>query len=483
MTITVNTPDGGTASFPDDTDPGTITSVMKAKFGGPASSGYGDNDSLASEAGNTAYRAANTGTLGALDWGLAGIHKLERATGYDPNATDIDQIRKQNDDWQSAHPLLALGGDVVGYGAGLGKLGIAARLAKGAEGLGVGSGLARIAGGAGEAAGVTAAGDIGHGEAPGSDVLTSAALGGALGPLASKGSKVMPVGKSIAALEADKDATLQTIAQNKVGNIKPYQDFTAARSSISPGAQSGITGPMKSKLDDIQQTIANSSDLNAKDLWSMRKNINDAATSNEDRVAAKTVGDALHNIAPADMDAASLAHAQFKDAGMLDDALSGKISQADVIARAQAGVDPASKNFYSPAGRAAMTDLANAGPGPWNKWLQEKAAQSINTAGKATALGYGGHFLGGLAGDAGLGELFGLSKGISKNASGVGGAIVNQVAKRLPIASKASAKRAILAARASVGGQPATAAMYQQPDWLAQAARRGLLSQGAAGNV
>ena len=126
MTITVNTPDGGTASFPDDTDPGTITSVMKAKFGGPdgkpASSGYGDNDSLASKAGNTAYRAADTGTLGALDWGLAGVHKLERATGYDPNATDIDQIHKQNDEWQSAHPLLALGGDAIGYSAGLGKL-------------------------------------------------------------------------------------------------------------------------------------------------------------------------------------------------------------------------------------------------------------------------------------------------------------------------------------------------------------------------
>ena len=99
-------------------DPGAITSAMKAKFGGPASSGYGADDSLASKAGNTAYRAADTGTLGALDWGLAGIHKLERATGYDPNATDIDQIHAQNADWQSAHPLLALGGDALGYIAG-----------------------------------------------------------------------------------------------------------------------------------------------------------------------------------------------------------------------------------------------------------------------------------------------------------------------------------------------------------------------------
>ena len=299
---------------------------------------------------------------------------------------------------------------------------------------------------------------------------------------------MMPVGKSIAALEADKDATLQTIAQNKVGNIKPYQDFTAARGSLDTGVQSGLTAGMKGKLDDVQGLIANDPDLNAKNLWSMRKNINDAATSNEDRVAAKTVGDALHSIAPADMDAASLAHAQFKDAGMLDDALSGKISQADVIARAKAGVDPASKNFYSPAGRAAMTDLANAGPGKLNKMVQDVSGRVLNAGMIAGTAGLGGlhHLAGGLAGEGILGGIGGYlgAKEVWHPGWRPPAALSSiRVAKRLPIASKASAKRAILAARASVGGQPATAAMYQQPDWLAQAARRGLLSQGAAGNV
>ena len=128
MTITVNTPDGGTAEFPDGTDPGTITSAMKAKFGGPDSkSGPSVDDSALGQAGNFLYRGVDTGLMHAPDYALAGLHAIERGTGYDPNATDLDQIRAQNDQYASMHPIQALTADVAGYGLGFGKLGLAAK--------------------------------------------------------------------------------------------------------------------------------------------------------------------------------------------------------------------------------------------------------------------------------------------------------------------------------------------------------------------
>ena len=82
------------------------------------------------------------------------------------------------------------------------------------------------------------------------------------------------------------------MTQNKIGNVQPYQDFTAARGSLTTGVKSGITPAMKSKLDDVQDLIANDPDLNVKDLWSARKNLNIQASKGtpEDVVAAKTVG-------------------------------------------------------------------------------------------------------------------------------------------------------------------------------------------------
>ena len=86
--ITVNTPDGGTAQFPDDTPQDAVVSAMKSKFGGPDASS--SDDSALGQAGNFAYRAANTGTLHALDYGLAGVHTL---TGGDDLATISSQKR------------------------------------------------------------------------------------------------------------------------------------------------------------------------------------------------------------------------------------------------------------------------------------------------------------------------------------------------------------------------------------------------------
>ena len=131
-------------------------------------------------AGDTAYRAANTGTLGALDYGLAGVHAIERGTGYDPNATDLATIHKQNEEWGNAHPYLGLGADLVGYSAGFGKLGLGAKLAERAggsspevRGLGAGAGAYGASAVSNEAA---TQGQIGVG-----DLLKQAAISGTVG--------------------------------------------------------------------------------------------------------------------------------------------------------------------------------------------------------------------------------------------------------------------------------------------------------------
>ena len=128
----------------------------------------------------------NTGTLGALDYGLAGLHAIERGTaGADPNATDLTQIQKENQEWGQAHPYLGLAADVAGYGLGAGKLGLGGKLA---TKLG-GSVLARMAGAGLENAGASVVSDeLGsQGQASVGDLLKSAALSGTVGGIATGG--------------------------------------------------------------------------------------------------------------------------------------------------------------------------------------------------------------------------------------------------------------------------------------------------------
>jgi hypothetical protein len=476
MTITVSTPDGGTAEFPDGTSTDVISSAMKAKFGGPDDSKPLFSLTGTDKVGEFVGKMSDAATAG---FGAKALDALGLGQGPD-GQTVAKQVQAAGRD---IGPGWSAAADIAG--AAVPGVGLGGRLAKGAEALGVGSGLAKVVGGAGEAAGLTAAGDVGHDETPGWDVVGAGALGGVLGPLAGKAAGPAPVGKSIAELQAAKDAAVQAADQTKIGNIPAYKAFDAGVSSLTPGEQSGLSRAMKGQLDTTQDLIENNPSLTGRDIWSMRKNLlkDSVVQTDEDRVAAKKVGDALYSLAPKEIGDASLAHAQWSDAKWLDSALSGKMSVSDAIARAQSGIEPNSGMIYSTAGKDAMTDLANAGPGPVNQWLQTKAAQGINTGIKGAAYGYGGHILGGLVGDPGLATILGVEHGITKNAGGFGGAVVNQIAKRLPIASKASIKRSLQAARASVGGQPATAAMYQQPDWLARAAQAGLMGGAASGNV
>ena len=256
-----------------------------------------DDASTLGLAGDTAYRAANTGTLGALDYGLAGVHAIERGTGYDPNATDLATIHKQNEEWGNAHPYLGLGADLVGYSAGFGKLGLGAKLAERAGG----SLLARGLGAGVEQAGASAVsneaatqGQIGVG-----DLLKQAAISGTVGGVTG----LIPGGKGAMAdmpsptkaLEADTANAFKPLETthydpNVVGN-----QFDAIKNSLA--AKQTPSDALDAQINKISQSIANKQKLGqsvtADDLTNFQIDINKASRGGRDIGIAKAYNDGL----------------------------------------------------------------------------------------------------------------------------------------------------------------------------------------------
>ena len=156
----------------------TIVSAMKAKFGGPdASSDSKPWLSLTGtdKVGEFVGKVADAFTGG---FGASALDKL--GIGQGPGGQTVaKQVEAAGKDIGPVGSAIA---DVTGYALGPGKLGVGANLARGAEALGAGSRLAAGLGGAGEAALATGAGDIGHGETPGWDVLAAGGLGGGSAP-------------------------------------------------------------------------------------------------------------------------------------------------------------------------------------------------------------------------------------------------------------------------------------------------------------
>ena len=348
MTITVNTPDGGQAQFPDGTDPGTITSAMKAKFGGPDDSKPLFSLTGTDKVGEFVGKMADAATAG---FGAKALDAL--GLGQGPGGQTVaKQVQAAGED---IGPVASTAADIAGYavpGVGLGG-----RLAKGAEALGVGGRLAAGLGGAGEAAGLTGAGDVGHDETPGWDVLASGVLGGGLGA-AAKAAPKPTVGGSIADLQSAKQAAIDAADQTPVASSTAAKDVSAARNTLTPGEQSGLSGPMKGKLDDIQDLIANNQSLTARDVWAMRSSLNDAVKSSKDTIASKRVGDALYNLAPNEIDNASMAHAKLADATWLQNTT----DPAALVAGAKSRLnDP--QMLMDPTTQQAMQNLANSAPG------------------------------------------------------------------------------------------------------------------------
>ena len=250
-------------------------------------------------AGDTAYRAANTGTLGALDYGLAGLHAIERGTGYDPNATDLTQIQKENQEWGQAHPYLGLAADVAGYGMGAGKFGLGGKIA---TKLGGGL-LARMGGSAIENAGASAISDeLGsQGQASVGDLLKSAALSGTVGGITG----AIPGGKGkLADLPSPttdlKNATEQAfkpLEQTHYDAGGVANDFSAVQGNLA--AKQIGSNSLNDQIDKISQSIAAKQkagkSITADDLTNFQIDINKAAQGGRDIGIAKAYNDALDN--------------------------------------------------------------------------------------------------------------------------------------------------------------------------------------------
>ena len=242
-----------------------------------------DDTTAAGLLGDTAYRAADTGTLGALDYGLAGLHAVERGTGYDPNATDLATIHKQNEEWQQNHPYIALGADVAGYTLGAGKLGIGARIA---ENLG-GRLAARVAGSAAENAitsGISEEANTG-GQADVGDLLKHAAISAGVGAVggAIPGQK----GKLADAVSPTKDLGTATETAFRPLEATHYDpsviapQFDAIKSGLAAKQTAGISDSLDTQIDKISRSIADKQkagqSVTADDLTNFQIDLNKAA--------------------------------------------------------------------------------------------------------------------------------------------------------------------------------------------------------------
>ena len=503
MTITVNTPDGGTAQFPDDTPQDKIVSAMKAKFGGP------DNSAGQFKPG-FADQLVGAATLHAPDYLEAGGNWLAREAGINKNAPDLAQIRERNAQYGQEHPILATTADMLGYAWGPGKLGIGEKLAAGAAARGLGPRLAGAVGSAGEAGIATAAGDVSLGETPGSDVVTNMGVGGALGAaIGNRGRALGPaLGRAagkVGTKAADTDV-LGPVAKDFLGPevpppralgesvlkanmddaytklegiaVKPPTVGNALQrtlGSLTPGERAGISDTLQGRISKISDIIDNSPRLTLGDIHAFGTEISTGMRSPVDSKVGAKIAETFNRLDPRGlMEDARMKYGQFQDAQTLNKGLDASkwykgANAADTIATAAERTAPDARTKFSPAGREAMAALGNAGPNEFGKMADYLLAKGGN---KAVAAGIGA--LGaGPFGHAALGALAG--------ASGVGpGGIGGYLAR---LRTNAAARRAMKAALAATStGQRATADMFRGAPWYSQAARQALYARGASGD-
>lgn len=268
----------------------------------PKTPTYGADEGWGQYGGDIAYRAANTGSLGLLDYGLAGLHKVERGTGYDPNATDLTTIQKQNDEWAANHPYAALAADVAGYGLGAGKFGAGAKIA---TKLG-GSLLARAAGAGAENVGATLISDELKSQGavnqdPGSllkDLAISGTVGTVTGAIPGGKGKLADIPSPTANLKTAANAAFAPLknAEFHPGDIGPAYD--GAVSSISSGQKVKLDGDFKAKMTEISQEMAdkykNNKPITADDIASYGQALRDSASGPLEQDVAKDLDNALH---------------------------------------------------------------------------------------------------------------------------------------------------------------------------------------------
>lgn len=226
--ITVHTPDGGVAQFPDGTPPEAIQNAMRQKFGGPA---------RASDKGGVV--AAVHGAIDTASFGL--FDKAAPYIGAALTGESVDQARGEIQGNESAtsdaHPVASIAGDIAGVGLGGGVLSAGLKLAKGIPVAGrvaeavdsalaarKGQGVRNVARAATAGAAFSAADAAGHG-GNADDVLLATAAGAITGPIAGKVitsalKAVSPAAQKAMRLLADKIGEKPEVLQNAFVNFK-----------------------------------------------------------------------------------------------------------------------------------------------------------------------------------------------------------------------------------------------------------------------
>ena len=506
MTITVNTPDGGTAQFPDDTPKDTITSAMRAKFGGPDNSSSGG---ALNTAANVAKSFSDTATFGTGDY----LRSL--MTGEDLSKLQTSSKKAHEDLGWGDVPVTIAGYAANPFGmAGVGErigAGLLTRMGTGAAESGIKKAIAYGGGAAAEGAAAQTLGDIGHGETPGGDVLTAgvlsapfgAVVGGrarALGPALERATSKMkaptgdtgvlgPVAKDFLGPEVPPPRALgesvlkanMDDAYTKLGSaaVKPPTVGNALQrtlSSLTPGERAGISDTLQGRIDKISGIIDNSPRLTLSDLHAFGSEISTGMRSPVDSKVGAKIAETFNRLDPRGlMEDARMKYGQFQDAQMLNKGLDASkwykgANVSDTIAEAAKRVDPEERTKFSPAGREAMEALGNAGPATFGKMLDYAIAHGANK-GIGIAAGTLG---GGVIGHAALGALAGAS-GLGAGTGGIGGYIAR-------MRTNAAARRAMKAALAATStGQRATADMFRGAPWASQAARQAIYARGASG--
>jgi len=285
MTIAVNTPDGGVANFPDGTPTNTITSAMRAKFGGPDSaaapsasgSGWGSfltspqfmNESYAQEAKDLA--------LSGGDYALLGQGKR-----LAPSLADAIQQAHQNlgyADYGVGAAAYALGpGKILkplaaGLGGGIATEGA---LAGGISGFDPNAPVSSTLEGAGGGAALGyGAGKLGN------------IAGNVVGGLAAKAGKGIDPAAATTTLKGLRDqayAPLQGIAYNPNDVLGAHTSAT-----LTPGMMADVTPGMDSMLAKQRQAIQNGGNT-ANDIADYVTNLREVSgkptSSNGDKLLA-----------------------------------------------------------------------------------------------------------------------------------------------------------------------------------------------------
>ena len=271
----------------------------------------------------------------------------------------------------------------------------------------------------------------------------------------------------MADLTADEAANYAKLKTMPVDPTMVNRGVASAVKTLDPSEISGLSDSFKGQFSDVIKQVNSGAPLSANDMNSMARQLGAAQRGGTDNIAGARIGEVLRSFYSDPQADARLASAKVKDMGWLTDP---DLTRAEKVAQAKSNINDPKMLMDDPT-RAAMTNLANAGPGKWAQRAQNLVATRINGRQDGARRRCRRCIRRGV----GLGAVIGALEG--KSTGGLGGALA-----RYP--SNAAIKRAIKAAQAATStGQTATPGMYRSP-WPARGAQAALpvvYGVGAAG--